>query len=163
MNVNAEPPLLDLDALTRELLFSPPVLHSENAQHPFAARSAAESQRVAPKRTRKKNVMAEAVEPSAKSARLPPLTNSSEAASKASASVEVTELLAALTEAFDHVVGGLALSKDSSLKGRLIFRMKRRLVMRAAERYIQSSVCASVEDVADEVLSEAYRLQCIPK
>jgi hypothetical protein len=78
-------------------------------------------------------------------------------------SVEVTELLASLTEAFDSVVGGLVLSKDSTVKERLIFRMKRRLIMRAAERYIQSCTCASIENVADEVLSEAYRLHCLAK
>jgi hypothetical protein len=39
MNSNAEPQLLDLDALTRELLFTPPVLHSENALHQFPPRS----------------------------------------------------------------------------------------------------------------------------
>lgn len=88
---------------------------------------------------------------------LPPATLTS------TTSVEVTELLASLTEAFDSVVGGLVLSKDSTVKERLIFRMKRRLIMRAAERYIQSCVCASIEDVADEVLSEAYRLHCLTK
>ncbi len=99
----------------------------------------------------------------------PPPPHSSEVASTSSkalllaSSVEVTELLLALTEAFDHVVGGLALSRDGSVKARLTFRMKRRLILRAAERYVQSSVCATVEDVADEVLSEACRLQCIAK
>jgi hypothetical protein len=77
-------------------------------------------------------------------------------------SVEVTELLAALNDAFDSVIGGLALSKDSSIKGMLIYRMKRKLVMRAAERYVQTSVFATIDDVADEVLNEANRLHCIP-
>lgn len=80
-------------------------------------------------------------------------------------SVEVTELLASLAEAFDHVVGAVALTIDSSLKGRLILRMKRRLVMRAAERFVlqTSGVCATIEDAAEEVLNEAIRLNCIPK
>jgi hypothetical protein len=176
MNSNDEPQLLDLEALTRELLFTPPVVHSENALHHFPPRSEAESQRAAaaaqvltPKRTRKrirKTSAAKAqVMTSVRGSKML-LTTPSEVPKMmltSKTSVEVTELLASLTEAFDIVVAGMVLSKESTVKERLIFSMKRRLIMSAAERYIQSSVCASIEDVADEVLSEAYRLQCLIK
>jgi hypothetical protein len=64
-------------------------------------------------------------------------------------------------DAFDNIVVADALAKDSSLRARLILRMKRKFVMRAVERFIQSCVCATVEDVADAALNEACRLNCI--
>ena len=76
--------------------------------------------------------------------------------------VEVSELLSATAEAFDHVVDGNSLTMNSSLKGRLILRMKRWFVLRAVERYIQTSgVCVTIENVADEVLNESARLNLI--
>lgn len=166
--MNSEPQLslVDLDALTRELLLTPPptppIPHSESAQHPFAARNADESQK-ASKRSRKRTATPQSVK--AALPQPPQATQPNEVSRlllSSASSVEVTELLAALNDAFDSVIGGLALSKDSSIKGMLIYRMKRKLVMRAAERYVQTSVFATIDDVADEVLNEANRLHCIP-
>lgn len=165
MNSEHQLSLVDLDALTRELLLTPPptppIPHSENAQHPFAARNAGESQR-ASKRSRKRTATPQSVKAALP---LPQATQPNEVSRlllSSVSSVEVTELLAALNDAFDSVIGGLVLSKDSSIKGMLIYRMKRKLVLRAAERFIQTSVFATIDDVADEVLNEANRLHCIP-
>lgn len=75
--------------------------------------------------------------------------------------IETSELLGAIAEAFDHVVYAHALAVDNSLKGRLVLRMKRRFVMRAAERCIQAG--DSLEDIADSIMNETVRLNCIPR
>lgn len=161
---------LDLDALTRDLLLTPTLIHDSVGEE----RSADESRRAPPKRTRKRSAAAARSESVAKNQ--PPQTQTIEAAkAKAKAaqaqpttrtsttSVELSELLATLGEAFDTVVGAVALTRDSSLKGRLILRMKRMFVMRAAERYVQTtSLCATIEDVCDEVLKESLRLNIVP-
>lgn len=157
MNLVAEPQLLDLDALTRELLLTP---------QPTAERSADENQSASvAKRTRKRNAPREA----SRSANIsqPQVQTSPIEAPKtlrtSTSSVELTELLRALTEAFDHIVGPIAQSNDDSLKGRIIFRMKRRFVLCAAEQFVQTCVCATIEDVVDELLNEAFRINLISK
>ena len=76
--------------------------------------------------------------------------------------VEVNELILAVAEAFDSVVGADALMEDSSLKGRLTLRMKRSLVIRAVERFIRSSSSGTtVEDVVDVAMNESRRLNCL--
>lgn len=76
--------------------------------------------------------------------------------------MEITQLLCAASEAFDHVIGAKALAVDSSLKGRMILRMKRKFVLEATKRSIDGSVCMSVEDVAEELVNESVRHGCIP-
>jgi hypothetical protein len=73
-------------------------------------------------------------------------------------SVEIGELYTGLVDAFDHVVMPSALSKDNSLRGRLILRTKRKFVLRAAERCILNTTCTTIETIADVMLNEAFRL-----
>lgn len=72
-------------------------------------------------------------------------------------SVEISELLNGLVEAFDHVVVPIVLSKDGSLRARLILRMKRKFILRAAQRSVQSCVCTTTESIVDVMLNEALR------